>query len=89
MSNNEEVNVFVDMSIEELQETVQEMSVQLRDAKLALKEKRLSGVRIALDARREADSELQEELKKLGYNYRIGGQFSTLSDVAHPFFRRF
>ena len=85
MSNNEEENVFGDMSIEDLQETVQEMSVQLRDAKAALKEKRLSGVRIALDARREADVELQEELKKLGYTYRT----NTISDVAHPFFRRF
>ena len=85
MSNNEEANVFGDMSVEDLQETVQEMSVQLRDAKAALKEKRLSGVRIALDARREADVELQEELKKLGYAYRT----SAFSDVAHPFFRRF
>ena len=86
MSNNEEANVFEDMSIEDLQETVQEMSIQLRDAKTALKEKRLSGVRIALDARREADVELQEELKKLGYNYRS----PTVSELGgHPFFRRF
>jgi|TARA_R100001530_G_scaffold97693_1_gene67907 hypothetical protein len=82
MSSNEETNVFEDMSIEELQETVQEMSVQLRDAKAALKGKRLSGVRTALDARREADVELQEELKKLGYAYRN----TVFSD---PFFRRF
>ena len=67
MSNDEEGNVFESMSVEELQETVEEMSVQLRDAKAALKNKRLSGVRAAIGARREADADLTEELRKIGY----------------------
>ena len=68
MSTNEQDNeVFESMSIEELQETVEEMSVQLRDAKAALKNKRLSGVRAAIEARREADADLTEELRKIGY----------------------
>jgi len=67
MSNDEEGNVFESMSVEELQETVEEMSVQLRDAKAALKNKRLSGVRAAIEARREADADLTEELRKIGY----------------------
>ena len=67
MSNDEEGNVFESMSVEELQETVEEMSVQLRDAKVALKNKRLSGVRSAIEARRDADADLTEELRKIGY----------------------
>ena len=67
MSNDEEGNVFESMSVEELQETVEEMSVQLRDAKVALKNRRLSGVRAAIEARREADADLTEELRKIGY----------------------
>ena len=67
MSNDEEGNVFESMSVEELQETAEEMSVQLRDAKAALKNKRLSGVRAAIEARREADADLTEELRKIGY----------------------
>ena len=67
MSNDEEGNVFESMSVEELQETVEEMSVQLRDAKIALKNKKLSGVRAAIEARREADADLTEELRKIGY----------------------
>ena len=68
MSTNEQDNeVFESMSVEELQETVEEMSVQLRDAKFALKNKKLSGVRAAIEARREADDDLTEELRKIGY----------------------
>ena len=68
MSTDEQDNeVFESMSVEELQETVEEMSVQLRDAKVALKNRRLSGVRAAIEARREADSDLTEELRKIGY----------------------
>jgi len=79
MSNDEEVNVFESMSVEELQQTVEEMSVQLRDAKVALKNKRLSGVRAAIEARREADADLTEELRKIGYTTRYADQLSRFS----------
>jgi hypothetical protein len=67
MSTNEEVNVFESLSVEELQQTVEELSTQLRDVRLVLKNKRMSGVRAAIEARREADSDLTEELRKIGY----------------------
>tara|TARA_R110002020_G_C15956688_1_gene746168 strand:- start:250 stop:495 length:246 start_codon:yes stop_codon:yes gene_type:complete len=79
MSNDEEVNVFESMSVEELQQTVEEMSVQLRDAKVALKNKRLSGVRAAIEARREADADLTEELRKIGYTTRYADQLPRFS----------
>ena len=60
MSTNEEVNVFESLSVEELQQTVEELSTQLRDVRLVLKNKRMSGVRAA-------DSDLTEELRKIGY----------------------
>ena len=39
MSTNEEVNVFESLSVEELQQTVEELSTQLRDVRLVLKNK--------------------------------------------------
>jgi hypothetical protein len=58
---------YEDVSIEELQQLVDDMSLQLRAAKQALRDRRLEGVNAAVAARAEADAELAEELKKLGY----------------------
>ena len=55
------------MATEELQKLVDDLSIQMKAAKQALKDKRLAGVNAAIEARREADAELAEELKKLGY----------------------
>ncbi len=55
------------MATEELQKLVDDLSIQMKAAKQALKDKRLAGVNAAVEARREADAELAEELKKLGY----------------------
>ena len=62
-----ETNVFDSMSVDELQDAVEQMSADLRNAKIALRDKRLSGVRAALEARREADADLNEELRKIGH----------------------
>ena len=55
------------MATEEWQKLVDDLSIQMKAAKQALKDKRLAGVNAAVEARREADAELAEELKKLGY----------------------
>ena len=67
MSNDEEVSMFESLSVEELQQTVEELSSQVREARSILKNRRLSGVRAAMEARREAESDLAEELRKIGY----------------------
>jgi hypothetical protein len=58
---------YEDMATEELQKLVDDLSIQVKAAKQALRDKRLAGVNAAVEARREADAELAEELKKLGY----------------------
>ena len=79
MSNsNDELSLFDNMSIEELQTAIDQMSVDLKNAKITLREKRLSGVRAALNARREADADLNEELRKIGYRGGNNSQYSWL-----------
>tara|TARA_Y100000310_G_C20558456_1_gene751776 strand:- start:615 stop:941 length:327 start_codon:yes stop_codon:yes gene_type:complete len=58
---------YDDVPVENLQELVDSMADQLRSAKQVLRDKRLEGVNAAVTARREADEELAEELRKLGY----------------------
>jgi len=58
---------YDDAPIEDLQELVDNMSDQLNSAKQVLRDRRLAGVGAAVTARREADEELKEELRKLGY----------------------
>ena len=79
-----EPNVFNGLSVEELQDAVEQMSAELRDAKIALRDKRLSGVRAALEARREADADLNEELRKIGH--RAGSRSLFIAD---PFSNRY
>ena len=65
----DESNVFVDaMSIDELQDAVDEMTIQLRDTKTALRNKKLSGLRAAIEAKKEADADVKGELQRLGYS---------------------
>jgi len=64
---NTEPSVFDGMSVDALQGAVEQMSAELKSAKIALRDKRLSGVRAAIEARREADADLNEELRKIGY----------------------
>ena len=58
---------FEDLDADELQKIVDDFSIQLKAAKQALRDKRFAGVTAAVEARREADAELADELKKLGY----------------------
>jgi len=78
MSDEESNLLFSEMSIKELTETVDEMSKQLMEAKAALRNMRLSGVRSAIEARKLADVDLVDELKKLGIsNVLPSGPFRT------------
>tara|TARA_R100000306_G_scaffold62362_1_gene68945 strand:- start:5088 stop:5342 length:255 start_codon:yes stop_codon:yes gene_type:complete len=65
-----EDTLFRDMTEDELKITIDDMSSQLREAKEVYREKRLGGVRLALEARKSADEELSEELRKIGVSYR-------------------
>lgn len=56
--------------IELLKERVDELEKELREARKEYNEVRLSKLREAYEARKEADMTIQEELKSLGYtNY--------------------
>lgn len=56
--------------IELLKERVDELEKELREARKEYNEVRLSKLREAYEARKEADQTIQEELKSLGYtNY--------------------
>jgi len=52
--------------ISELQDEIKMLEEQLRDRKRELNEKRYAGLRAAMEARKEADQLLSEELKALG-----------------------
>ena len=55
-----------DDEIKELQDEIKMLEEQLRDRKRELSEKRYAGLRAAMEARKEADQLLSEELKALG-----------------------
>ena len=52
--------------ISELQDEIKMLEEQLRDRKRELNEKRYAGLRAAMEARKEADQLLSEELTALG-----------------------
>jgi hypothetical protein len=70
---------YEDIPVNELEQIVDDMATQLRLAKQSLREKRLAGVNAAMEAKKEADVELAEELSKLGYP-------ATAVAKLHPFF---
>ena len=70
---------YEDIPVNELEQIVDDMATQLRIAKQALREKRLAGVSAAMEAKKEADVELADELRKLGYP-------ATAVAKLHPFF---
>ncbi len=55
-----------DDELKELQDEIQMLEEQLRERKRELSEKRYAGIRAAMQARKEADQLLNEELKALG-----------------------
>ena len=55
-----------DDELKELQDEIKMLEEQLRERKRELSEKRYAGIRAAMQARKEADQLLNEELKALG-----------------------
>ena len=55
-----------DDELKEIQDDIQMLEEQLRERKRELSEKRYAGIRAAMQARKEADQLLNEELKALG-----------------------
>jgi len=55
-----------DDEIKELQDEIKMLEEQLRERKRELSEKRYAGLRAAMEARKEADQLLSDELKALG-----------------------
>ena len=53
--------------IQELQENIKEMEKELVEKKKALREAKYAGLRTAMQARKEADEAIKQELKDLGY----------------------
>ena len=60
--------------IEELQENIKEMEKELVEKKKALREAKYSGLRTAMQARKEADEAIRQELKDLGVQPTSFGQ---------------
>jgi len=56
----------METEIEQLQEEIKLLEAQLKERKKELHEKRYAGLRAAMEARKEADQLLSEELKALG-----------------------
>jgi phage-related tail protein len=55
-----------DDELKELQDEIKMLEEQLRERKRELSEKRYAGLRAAMEARKEADQLLSEELRALG-----------------------
>lgn len=53
--------------LEHLQEQIQTMEAELKDLRKEYHEKKLAGLRSAIQARQEADKLIQEELRSIGY----------------------
>ncbi len=52
--------------LQELQENIKEMERELAEKKKALREAKYAGLRTAMQARKEADEAIRQELKDLG-----------------------
>ena len=55
-----------DSEIQELQDNIKEMEQELSEKKKALREAKYAGLRTAMQARKEADEAVRQELKELG-----------------------
>ena len=54
--------------LDELQENIKEMEQELMEKKKALREAKYAGLRTAMQARKDADEAIRQELKDLGYS---------------------
>ena len=55
-----------DAEIQELQDNIKEMETELLEKKRALREAKYAGLRTAMQARKDADEAIRQELKDLG-----------------------
>ena len=55
-----------EISLEDMAKEITELDTQLRDMKKAYREKRMAGLKSAMEARKSADEAVREELKALG-----------------------
>ena len=55
-----------DIGLEDMAKEIKELEVQLADMKKAYREKRMAGLKSAMEARKSADEAVREELKALG-----------------------
>ena len=54
--------------LDELQENIKEMEQELMEKKKALRDAKYTGLRTAMQARKDADEAIRQELKDLGYS---------------------
>lgn len=59
----------MDENLEVLSEEIKQLENKLVELKKEYKEKKTEKLRIAIEARNEADKAVKEELKNLGYTY--------------------
>lgn len=65
-----------DDEIKDMNEEIKMLEEQLAERRRQLQEKRYGGLREAINARKEADKAILQELKNLGYNvYRSNWMF--------------
>ena len=60
--------------LQELQDNIKEMERELAEKKKALREAKYAGLRTAMQARKEADEAIRQELKDLGVQATSFGQ---------------
>lgn len=65
------------ISLEDMAKEIEELDTQLRDMKKAYREKRMSGLKSAMEARKSADEAVREELRALG----VSGYASSWSSL--------
>tara|TARA_R100001463_G_scaffold41481_1_gene87506 strand:+ start:250 stop:474 length:225 start_codon:yes stop_codon:yes gene_type:complete len=63
-----------DSEIQELHDNIKEMEQELSEKKKALREAKYAGLRTAMQARKEADDAVRQELKELGITPTSFGQ---------------
>lgn len=60
-------NLYDDLSLEELSERIKNMQEELTAARKEFNAKRTANLRSLMEARRETDRAIQEEMMNLGY----------------------
>ena len=72
-----EVNMESDISLEDMAKEIKELEAQLSDMKKAYREKRMAGLKSAMEARKSADEAVRDELRALG----VSGYSSSWSSL--------